>query len=72
MNRTTETQIELLRSEYWALFEELKEGDVSADVCEALVSILDSLGGLVRLELEQGQSVAEEDSSKAEGVRPMS
>ena len=72
MNRTTETQIELLRSEYWRLFEKLEEGDIDSDTAEGLTGILDSLGGLVRLEGELAQRVTEEDSSKAEGVRPMS
>jgi len=70
MNRTTETQIEILRGEYWSLYEKLEEGDIDSDTAESLTSILDSLGGLVRLEVEQAQGVVTEGASERKEVVP--
>ena len=41
-------EVWIIRAEYWRLLEDLRSGEVDAEIGEQMVSVLDSLAGLVK------------------------
>jgi hypothetical protein len=49
------TEAEKIRGALWSVFEDLREGDITDDESESLVSCLDSLVELLRIETLQAR-----------------